>query len=52
MVAFTFLAGGYDAFVATYLFNTTSSSLSLLSKSPTGPAPSWITLHPTNQSIL
>ncbi|KAG6828635.1 hypothetical protein H0H92_007227 [Tricholoma furcatifolium] len=52
MVAFTILAGGYDVFVATYLFNSTSSSLSLLGTSPTGTDPSWITLHPTNKSIL
>ncbi|KAF5381803.1 hypothetical protein D9615_005402 [Tricholomella constricta] len=52
MVAFKILAGGYDVFVATYLFNSTSSSLSLISKSPTGPSPSWLALHPTNKSIL
>ncbi|RDB26616.1 hypothetical protein Hypma_005576 [Hypsizygus marmoreus] len=52
MVAFTILAGGYDVFVATYLFDSASSSLSLLSKSPTGPSPSWLSLHPTNKSIL
>lgn len=52
MVAFTILAGGYDVFVATYLFNAATCSLSLLAKSPTGPSPSWITLHPTNSSIL
>ncbi|GLB40978.1 putative lactonase, 7-bladed beta-propeller [Lyophyllum shimeji] len=52
MVAFKILAGGYDVFVATYIFNSTSSSLSLASKSPTGPSPSWISLHPTNKSIL
>lgn len=52
MVAFTILAGGYDVFVATYLFNSTSSTLSISSRSPTGPSPSWISLHPTNKSIL
>ncbi|KAF8882094.1 Lactonase, 7-bladed beta-propeller-domain-containing protein [Infundibulicybe gibba] len=52
MVSFTILAGGYDVFVATYLFSSDTSSLSLLSKSPTGPDPSWITAHPTNKSIL
>ncbi|KAG5722949.1 hypothetical protein E4T56_gene5102 [Termitomyces sp. T112] len=52
MVGFTILAGGYDVFVATYLFNSSCSSLSLVSTSPTGPFPSWITLHPTNKSIL
>ncbi|KAG6896165.1 hypothetical protein C0992_009914 [Termitomyces sp. T32_za158] len=52
MVAFTILAGGYDVFIATYLFNSSISSLSLLSTSPTGQDPSWITPHPTNKSIL
>ncbi|KAG6853999.1 hypothetical protein C0991_011656 [Blastosporella zonata] len=52
MVAFTILAGGYDVFVATYLFNSTSSTLSLVGTSPTGPSPSWISSHPTNKSIL
>ncbi|KAG6856871.1 hypothetical protein H0H87_012688 [Tephrocybe sp. NHM501043] len=52
MVSFTILAGGYDVFVAAYLFNSATNSLSLVSKSTTGPSPSWISLHPTNQSIL
>lgn len=52
MVAFTILAGGFDLFVATYLFNSSDSSLSLLSKSPTGSNPSWITTHLMNRSIL
>ncbi|KAF8066694.1 Lactonase, 7-bladed beta-propeller-domain-containing protein [Lyophyllum atratum] len=52
MVAFTILAGGYDVFVATYLFNSATSSLTLVSKSPTGPSPSWLSLHPTNRSVL
>ncbi|KAF9481731.1 putative isomerase YbhE [Pholiota conissans] len=52
MVSFKILAGGYDVFVATYLFNSANSSLTLLSKSPTGSNPSWITLNPTNRSLL
>ncbi|KAF5309860.1 hypothetical protein D9619_010500 [Psilocybe cf. subviscida] len=52
MVNFTILAGGYDVFVATYLFNSAASTLSLLSKSPTGANPSWITQHPTNRSLI
>jgi len=52
MVSFTILAGGYDVFVATYLFNAATSSLTLQSKSPTGSNPSWISLHPTNRSLL
>ncbi|KAF8991043.1 Lactonase, 7-bladed beta-propeller-domain-containing protein [Cyathus striatus] len=50
--SFTILAGGFDVFVASYSFDPSSSSLSLLNKSPTGSNPSWITLHPTNHSIL
>ncbi|KAI0685372.1 putative isomerase YbhE [Cytidiella melzeri] len=52
MVNFTILAGGYASFVASYLFNSDTSSLTLLNQSPTGLNPSWITLHPTNKSIL
>ncbi|KAF9465941.1 Lactonase, 7-bladed beta-propeller-domain-containing protein [Collybia nuda] len=52
MVAFSILAGGYDVFIATYLFNTATSSLSLVAKHPSGPNPSWISLHPTNRSVL
>ncbi|ETW75177.1 hypothetical protein HETIRDRAFT_390749 [Heterobasidion irregulare TC 32-1] len=52
MVNFTILAGGYSTFVASYLFNTDASTLTLLNQSPTGANPSWITLHPFNSSIL
>jgi 6-phosphogluconolactonase (cycloisomerase 2 family) len=52
MVNFTILAGGYTSFVASYLFNSKAGSLTLLSQSPTGSNPSWITSHPTNSNIL
>ncbi|KAF7792669.1 hypothetical protein EIP86_003766 [Pleurotus ostreatoroseus] len=52
MVNFTILAGGYSSFVVSYLFNSDTSSLTVLNQSPTGANPSWITLHPTNKSIL
>ncbi|OBZ77566.1 hypothetical protein A0H81_01939 [Grifola frondosa] len=52
MVNFTILAGGYTSFVASYLFNSDTSALTLLNQSPTGANPSWISLHPTNKSIL
>ncbi|KAJ3554002.1 hypothetical protein NM688_g3325 [Phlebia brevispora] len=52
MVNFTILAGGYSSFVVSYLFNSDTSALSVLNQSPTGDNPSWITLHPTNKSIL
>ncbi|KAI0050553.1 putative isomerase YbhE [Auriscalpium vulgare] len=52
MVNFTILAGGYSTFVASYAFNTDISSLTLQSQSTTGANPSWIALHPTNNSVL
>ena len=52
MVNFTILAGGYTSFVASYLFNSDTNALTLLNQSPTGANPSWITLHPTDKSIL
>jgi len=52
MVNFTILAGGYTSFIAAYLFNSDSNSLSLLGQYNTGANPSWISLHPTNKSIL
>ncbi|KAI0764961.1 putative isomerase YbhE [Fomes fomentarius] len=52
MVNFTILAGGYSTFVVSYLFNSDTSTLSVLNQSPTGPNPSWISLHPTNKSVL
>ncbi|KAF5310277.1 hypothetical protein D9619_010499 [Psilocybe cf. subviscida] len=52
MVNFTILAGGYDVFVASYMFNSAASTLSFLSKSPTGANPSWITQHPINRSLI
>ncbi|XP_006457591.1 hypothetical protein AGABI2DRAFT_196220 [Agaricus bisporus var. bisporus H97] len=51
-MAFRILAGGYDNFVATYLFDPQSSSLSVASRSTTGINPSWLTGHPTNASIF
>lgn len=52
MVSFTIFAGGYTNFIASYLFNSNNSSLSLLQQFPTGPNPSWITAHPTNPNVL
>lgn len=52
MVKFDILAGGYDVFIASYLFNSETLTLSLTAKYPSGSNPSWITLHPTNKSIL
>ena len=52
MVNFTILAGGYDVFIASYLFNSDASALSVLGQYPSGTNPSWITPHPTNQSIF
>ncbi|KAF7369139.1 putative isomerase YbhE [Mycena venus] len=52
MVSHIIFAGGYDVFIAAYLFNTATSSLTLTGKFPSGANPSWITPHPTNKSIL
>ncbi|KAI0079777.1 putative isomerase YbhE [Panus rudis PR-1116 ss-1] len=52
MVNFLILAGGYTNFITSYLFNSTSSTLTLLNQSPSGTNPSWIASHPTNKSIL
>ena len=52
MVNFTILAGGYTAYIASYLFNTDDNSLTYLDQYMTGGNPSWIISHPTNKSIL
>ena len=52
MVNFTILSGGYDLFIASYLFNSDASTLSLVNKYPTGINPSWLSVHPTNSSVL
>ncbi|KAF8347450.1 Lactonase, 7-bladed beta-propeller-domain-containing protein [Amanita rubescens] len=52
MVNFTFLAGGYDVFIASYLFCSETLTLSLLNKYPTGQNPSWISAHPLNKGII
>lgn len=48
----TILAGGYTSFISAYNFDPSAGTLTLLSESPTGANPSWITSHPTNKSIL
>lgn len=52
MVNFTILAGGFSSFIATYVFDSDASSLSLVKQNPTGDNPSWITPHRLNSSIL
>ncbi|KAJ7628562.1 putative isomerase YbhE [Roridomyces roridus] len=54
MVQFAIFAGGYDVFIAAYLFNTVTSTLDLSAKYSVGVGinTSWITPHPTNKSIL
>ncbi|KAF7303818.1 putative isomerase YbhE [Mycena indigotica] len=52
MVNITIWAGGYDVFIAAYIFNTATSSLTLANTFPSGASCSWITGHPTNSSIL
>jgi 6-phosphogluconolactonase (cycloisomerase 2 family) len=52
MVSFTILAGGFSAFVATYVFDSDTSTLTLTKQSTTGDNPSWIASHPKNSRIL
>jgi len=52
MVNFTILAGSYTTFIRAFSFNTDANTLSLLSQSPAGSNPSWITLNPLNHSVL
>lgn len=52
MVNFFILAGGYTAYIASYLFDTDNNSLTYLHQYETGGNPSWIISHPTNKNIL
>ena len=52
MVNFTILAEDFAPFIVSYLFNSDTNSLTVLNQSPTGGNASWISLHPTNKSIL
>ncbi|TFK36304.1 Lactonase, 7-bladed beta-propeller-domain-containing protein [Crucibulum laeve] len=52
MVNFTILSGGFSAFIATYVFDSDTSTLTLLKQNPTGQNPSWIASHQQNTSIL
>ncbi|PPQ87836.1 hypothetical protein CVT24_005422, partial [Panaeolus cyanescens] len=52
MVNLTILAGGFSTFIATYIFNSDTSTLTLSKQTETGPSPSWIAAHPTNASVL
>ncbi|KAF5374093.1 hypothetical protein D9615_008896 [Tricholomella constricta] len=52
MVKFMILAGGFSQFIATYLFDSDASSLTLIKHSQTGENPSWIASHPKNSSVL
>ncbi|KAJ1306157.1 hypothetical protein OPQ81_010868 [Rhizoctonia solani] len=49
---FTLLVGAYGSVITSVLFNTTSTSLTVLGTSPSGTNPSWIATHPLNNSIL
>ncbi|KAF9562051.1 hypothetical protein CPC08DRAFT_663505 [Agrocybe pediades] len=53
MVNFTILAGGFSTFVASYVFDADSSTLSLTNKHDVGVNnPSWIAQHPNDSSII
>lgn len=54
MVNFTILAGGFSSFIATYIFDPDSATLSLIKQSDITPGvnPSWLALNQQNSSIL
>ncbi|KAJ7582540.1 Lactonase, 7-bladed beta-propeller-domain-containing protein [Mycena floridula] len=52
MVNFTILAGGFSSFIATYVFNSDSATLSLVKQNAGASNPSWIASHPQNLSML
>ncbi|TFL03113.1 putative isomerase YbhE [Pterulicium gracile] len=52
MVKFRLYAGGWTAFIVSYLFDSETNQLTLESRSPTGPSPSWLSLHPSDPSVL
>ena len=52
MVKFRLYAGGWTAFIVSYLFDSETNTLTLDSRSPTGPSPSWLSLHPSDPSVL
>jgi hypothetical protein len=52
MVNFTILAGGFSSFIASYVFDSDASTLTLVTKTQTGENPSWIASHPQNTSVL
>ena len=52
MVKFNILAGGYSAFIASYLFDDVDKSLTLVRQNPAGPNTSWIERSAVNPSIF
>lgn len=52
MVNFTILAGGFTSFIATYVLDTDTGSLTLTKQNPSGDSASWIARHPTDPTTL
>lgn len=52
MVNFTILAGGFTSFIATYVFDSDTGSLTLTKQNPSGASASWIARHPTDPTTL
>lgn len=54
MSTYKILVGSYTSVISTLLFSPKANppSLTITSTSPAGTNPSWISLHPTNSSIL
>jgi flagellar motor component MotA len=51
MVLFTILAGGFSNFIASYVFNNVTSTLTLKGNFSSGDNPAWITAN-ANRSVL
>ena len=52
MVNFTILAGGTSAYIASYLFNADSNTLTFVNNATSVDNPLWLMSHSTNKSIL
>lgn len=52
MAKLLIFVGTYSTFIYSLLFDASTSSLNLLQQSNVGQAPSWVSFHPQNSSIL
>jgi hypothetical protein len=52
VTVYTIIAGGYTTNIATYQFNSGTNQLKLVSQSPAGQNPGWVTRHPKLSNVL